>query len=375
MKRKYNSKMRLDKNTIRNSKINIYIFRPVRKILSKILIVFKTNYYVYKKDKSSPRILLLFTPDHSNIGDQMITLAEYDFFNEIFNSEQKKHFYEFTFEEWKIFSKKIIKNINENDLIFIHGGGFLGSFYGEIQKEMIFLLRNMKNNKIIIMPQTIYFENTKIGKVELAKFKEAMKECSRLTVFTRDKRSHDLALHKLEVGKDHCFMVPDIVTYCEKRSNIKREKRIMIIMRNDCEKVCNEDKLKFLSNMKELEDYEIIKTDMYHSSSVNARQREKVVQKKLDEFSKASLIITDRLHGMLFSAITGTPCIAFDNKSKKVSGQYEWIKYLPYVKQKDIESISEKDILEMLSITNNNYSNKPLKQYYSLMEDIIKGEL
>ena len=367
--------MRFDKNAIRNSKINIYIFRPVRKSISKILIFFKTNYYAYRRDKSNPRILLLFTPDHSNIGDQMITLAEYDLFNDIFNTEQKKHFYEFTFDEWKILKKKIIKNVNENDIIFIHGGGFLGSFYGEIQKEIIFFLKNMKNNKIIIMPQTIYFENTKMGKVELAKFKEAMKDCSRLTIFTRDKRSYDLVLHNLEMEKDHCFMVPDIVTYCEKQSNIKRKKLILIIMRNDCEKVCNEDKLEFLSNMKELEDYEIIKTDMYHSSSVNVKQRKKVVRKKLDEFSKASLIITDRLHGMLFAAITGTPCIAFDNKSKKVSGQYEWIKYLPYVKQKDIESISEKNILEMLSITNNNYSNKPLKQYYSLMQDIIKGEL
>lgn len=44
------------------------------------------------------------------------------------------------------------------------------------------------------------------------------------------------------------------------------------------------------------------------------------------------MVITDRLHGMIFAAITGTPCIAFDNISKKVSGVYKWIESLEYIK-------------------------------------------
>ena len=35
---------------------------------------------------------------------------------------------------------------------------------------------------------------------------------------------------------------------------------------------------------------------------------------------------------VIFCVITGTPCIAMDNLSKKVSGTYEWIKDLEYVK-------------------------------------------
>ena len=35
---------------------------------------------------------------------------------------------------------------------------------------------------------------------------------------------------------------------------------------------------------------------------------------------------------MIFAAITGSPCIAFNNKSNKVKGVYEWIKNNKYLK-------------------------------------------
>lgn len=35
---------------------------------------------------------------------------------------------------------------------------------------------------------------------------------------------------------------------------------------------------------------------------------------------------------MIFAALCGIPCIAFDNVSNKVSNVYEWIKELKYVK-------------------------------------------
>ena len=32
--------------------------------------------------------------------------------------------------------------------------------------------------------------------------------------------------------------------------------------------------------------------------------------------------MTDRLHGMIFSVITGTPCIVFDNFNSKIKNAY-----------------------------------------------------
>ena len=79
------------------------------------------------------------------------------------------------------------------------------------------------------------------------------------------------------------------------------------------------------------------------------------VEKKLMEFSRAELVITDRLHAMLFAAITGTPCVAFDNSSKKVSGVYEWIRHLDYIALASSEEKAKNLALKMIDKKGNNF--------------------
>jgi pyruvyl transferase EpsI len=69
--------------------------------------------------------------------------------------------------------------------------------------------------------------------------------------------------------------------------------------------------------------------------SISVDRRDEELEKKFEEFRHAELIITDRLHGMIFAAITGTPCIVINSKSPKVKGCYEWIKDLDYIRFAD----------------------------------------
>lgn len=84
----------------------------------------------------------------------------------------------------------------------------------------------------------------------------------------------------------------------------------------------------------------------------------------------AQLVITDRLHAMIFAAITETPCIAMDNKSKKVKGVYEWIRDLPYVQYADDISTACELIQDMLHLKEckNTYSFPTEKVEKILME-------
>ena len=96
------------------------------------------------------------------------------------------------------------------------------------------------------------------------------------------------------------------------------------------------------------------------------RQRE--VTKKLKEFSEAKLIVTDRLHGMIFAALTNTPCIALSNSNGKVQAVYEWIKENEYIIfADDIEQIP--NILQNLDL-NKNYTYDR-KQVQSSFSDLI----
>ena len=59
---------------------------------------------------------------------------------------------------------------------------------------------------------------------------------------------------------------------------------------------------------------------------VSIEEREQTVFQRLKAFASYDFVITDRLHGMIFSYICGTPCILFDNKTHKISGVYDtWL--------------------------------------------------
>lgn len=92
---------------------------------------------------------------------------------------------------------------------------------------------------------------------------------------------------------------------------------------------------------------------------VSEGMRKKEVKNKLEQFKKAKLIITDRLHGMIFATITATPCIAFGNSNGKVKNVYGWLKHNEYIKY--VNDIDEfKSIVETLDIERKYYYDKTI---------------
>lgn len=370
--------MVIDMNYIRNTKL-YKIVHPLYSSVKEVNILFNKNFRNMRHDKQDKRILLLLSPDHSNIGDHMIELAEEKFLYDFLPNNLQKKIYEFTYSDWKVLKDKITKNVRDDDVILIHGGGYIGDFYPALETELIDVLHKFKRNPIIVFPQTIYFYNDSDCDKRLEELREAIHACEDFTLLARDKKSYEIAINSLKMSKDNCLLVPDIVTYCKyKNISNNRKKRIMLIMRNDKERICDNSRLAFL-NDKEFANYELLSTDMHNvnNKSISVKRRNDIVGGKLKDISESSLVLTDRLHGMLFSAITGTPCIAFDNKSRKVSGQYEWIKYLPYIKQMNIEQLSKKDVIDSLSKgkEDNIYTNDPLKDYYNEIAKKIKEKL
>ncbi|WP_207739631.1 polysaccharide pyruvyl transferase family protein [Paraclostridium bifermentans] len=92
---------------------------------------------------------------------------------------------------------------------------------------------------------------------------------------------------------------------------------------------------------------------------------------KYIKFRECELVITDRIHGMIFAAITGTPCIALSNYNYKVKGTYEWIKDLEYIKfTDDIERIPEL-IDDLKKVKNIKYDNSKIKKEYEKIIEAI----
>jgi pyruvyl transferase EpsI len=102
-------------------------------------------------------------------------------------------------------------------------------------------------------------------------------------------------------------------------------------LRNDTESIIDEnlkDKIKkwieYLG-----ENYQEYDTTL--NRNILKENREEELNISLNLFRKHKLIITDRFHGVIFSVITKTPCIALKTVDHKLTESIKWFNDLNYI--------------------------------------------
>lgn len=275
---------------------------------------------------NKPKFYIIGTPEYGNLGDQALMLGEFEFI--------KKYFPEYTIitipQRQLYIVDKVKKYITKKDIIGLQAGGNIGTLYPGIhiaQEEAVYKLRD-KN--LIIFPQTFYYSNSKKGKEWLQKTYKVYKKCSNLIVFVRDNSSFEL-LHKHMPGINVC-LVPDMVLMLTNNKNTYnkdniRYKRVLVLLRHDNEQTLTwkeKDKI-FTALDKNFSD--ILEADMhvYHDFESIEAAKSSVIE-QLQKIRQSELVVTDRLHGMIFSFLTNTPCIVLKSKSPKILGVYQWIR-------------------------------------------------
>lgn len=340
-------------------KILLKIKSGIIKLMCLIVIFIKS---IFSKNK----IYLFGTPIHGNIGDQAILIAEKKFLKDNF------HDYKIINIESSIIIRFnwIIKKIVRKSTILMHGGGFLGTLW--INEEEMFrkTLKSYPNNKIIVFPQTVYFSDDENGKKTLEESRKIYSTHPNLHICCREKYSYDFM--KKEFSKCNVYLVPDMVLYLEQiGQNIERE-NILFCIREDKEKLdYNFEKLIDYFDKK---GYKIDYTDTVINKNIFGINREKILNKKIMQFSKYKLIVTDRLHGMIFSLLSNTPCLVFENKSYKIKGVYEWIKEVRQIKL-ITSRINEEDIDKLINGDNSKMIMFNIKKLYRPLVRIIKDNL
>lgn len=260
------------------------------------------------------RAILIGTPVHSNLGDHMIAVKGLQYISEL-GYDDVIEVPEFLFELYK---HRI--QLNNRDTVFITGGGWMGDLYEDevVLEEM---LSHFRNNKIVILPQTIYFDNQ--SEQEKKKLSNRINKIKDIIVCVRDKHSYDMLLHELFVEEAKCLLLPDIALYGSEKIYPNKDKKydIGLVFRNDREKLlCMDDGLVPYMQQNRLS-YSVTST-VDSKKIIPIKRRNEILANKIQEFSNYSLIITDRLHAMIFAVLAGTKCIAFDNKTHKVRGVY-----------------------------------------------------
>lgn len=346
----------------------------IRKYIKSIFKILKYRSYLWKykcilNDNMEKKLILIGTPEHGNLGDHAIAKAELKFLKDYFPDHR---IIEITGEHFRSDKVGVKKIIHKNDKIIITGGGFLGSLW--ILEELMVrdIIKTFPDNKIVIFPQTIYFENDIEGKKIYKESKMLYKNHKNLIICTRDKKSYDLINKKMfNEGVLKSILLPDIVTYLNEMMPLCNRSGLLLCLRDDKERNISDRERKFIEEYasKQTNSISYISTVIPKKVTIYMRNRE--LENKFKEFRSAKLVITDRLHGMIFAAITGTPCIAMNNTSGKVLGVYQWIKYLKYIYCIDSIYDIPKYIDKLMNMEDCKYDNDYLQEYFQKLVKVI----
>lgn len=321
----------------------------------------KSLYNKCNREGHSGIFWILNTPEHGNMGDHAIALAEKKFLSDFFPERKVMSVSGKEIDEYFSELKEIISS---EDVLFITGGGYMGTLWEEEDSRVHKLLETFQNNKIVFFPQTFYYGNNQ-SKIESDKIFYQNRD--NLLFFHREKNSYNQFI-KIVIGNNtNNECVPDMAFYLnEHRDEIRGG--ILLCLRSDKEAILSEKEREQIEQLA-LRHREIKKVDTVYDFTVKEEYAEGVLQHMLQLYCTSEVVITDRLHGMLFSYITGTPCIVFDNLTQKISGVYEWIKQSENIAR--INTMDDlKDALDV--VWNKPYQEKVLHPMFCSIAKCIK---
>lgn len=279
-----------------------------------------------KRKKYGSCVVIMATPFHGNLGDHAIVTAEYKFLKDLGYGE---NIIEISNDEYYKYKEIIKKHIKCSDMIVIDGGGNMGTLWTREDDKISEIIKTYKNNKIVVFPQTCYYDKSNEAKIRLQHNKAIYNSAKKLTICLRDRASYEFCTRHFE-GTNFIFM-PDIVLYMCPNIETKRENKSLICFREDVEKEILDDEVRKIYRYLAENKINTERFSTIYPGCIGRKDRKSKLENMWTKISESKLVITDRLHGMIFSTITGTPCLALDNKSKKVSGVYEWFCDLGYI--------------------------------------------
>jgi pyruvyl transferase EpsI len=317
---------------------------------------------------NSCKYILINTPEHGNLGDHAIALAERQFLDALVGADD---YVEITANEMNGLECKIAKYIPKNKVILIQGGGFLGDIWFEEEMRIHRILQAFSMHKTIIFPQTITYNlSSDYGRKLLKAAQNCYSAHNNLIVFVREQKSEQFMK---EYFSSVCtYLIPDMVLMYEHKVKSSVRNGVLFCIRADKEQKLRKKDCTYIEEhiARKFGKDNIKYTDTVLGYSIRQREREMELLHKLQEFANAKLVVTDRLHGMIFAAITGTPCIAFGNTSGKVQGVYEWIKHLDYVKYVEKTELLEA-VLGSIDLENV-YDYKIEKDKFTLLRNTLE---
>lgn len=284
------------------------------------------------------RVVLLEVPYYLNIGDLLIWKGELEFLKR----NRKKVLYSSSSYNMD-FSKKIDSNVT----ILLQGGGNFGDLWKEPHDFRKKVIEQYPKNKIIILPQTIFYREEK----SLLEDVEFFSKYKNVIICARDERSYTI-LQKNFVNKS--LLLPDMAFYINIKTHfLNKSERVLYAKRLD-EESLKESFFKGIPQNAEIHDWPTFEGLRNVSSFLSYMTRcsqivdwvcgtklsikitdyywlkirmPKFTQIGIDFINEYGVIYTTRLHIGILGLLLGKKVFFLDNSYGKLSGFYNsWLK-------------------------------------------------
>lgn len=316
---------------------------------------------------SKKRIFLIGSEDFMDLKDHHTAISEKEYLQ---NTFPQYSIVEITASEYKAFRHFLSFIIKSRDLVCISGGSNLArvnpiTYY--IRRDLI---KKYGRNRKIIFPQTIYYKSTKDGVLQ-KKNQDFINKCKHLILCVRDQSSYKLAR---QYFRCKVVLMPDPVLYSNYNNRFDFDREgVMLLFHNEMEGALSRQDKELIEDIVEKYTNNIRYNDTILNSDISVFDRIEVVDSFMQKIAKAEFVVTDHLHGMLFCAITQTPCIVLPRYKEKTEEVYEWISKLGYIKI--IRSISELDerIVELSKIEKIEYDNTNILKGFDALTKLISS--
>jgi exopolysaccharide biosynthesis predicted pyruvyltransferase EpsI len=282
-------------------------------------------------------------PNHLNIGDHLIGLGSLLYLTDVNQTEVNY------IASDKDFNEDSFLTTSQNSPIVFHGGGNLGDLWPKHQNFREHLIGKYKDREIYILPQTIYFREPQ----NLEKAKQVFNSHPNLTLFCRDRVSYEIAKKhfydcQIKLAPDMAFQLLEPRYKLEDLQVGSKTGESLYLKRKDKENSdkfhidassyidCVEDWISFneidnraaqISRLQRDIFPDVIRGKFYHKTKAMALEKQNLTLNLLymgvQQLSKYSLIVTDRLHGHILSILLGIPNIFMPNSYHKNQAFYE----------------------------------------------------
>lgn len=330
--------------------------------------------------RDEKKAILLGTPYHSNLGDHAQTycirkwLSVYypDYriveIDSPYNDHVDMHPY------YELLKEKLTKE----DRIFIQSGCHLTDLFENELEVVMSAVDVFKEFPIISFPQTVYFTDDK----RAAEVANKLLTNNNLLLMTRGSASDECAK---SLGIPNTYKAPDVVSMLIGTMNLDysdsdRTGFLVCKRTEDREhKFVLKDIEEQLTRIKAfVGDYIIEDTTLDCNYEEMKWNREYYIYRVISEMAKRKLVITDRMHGLIFSLAASTPVIVLGTSTPKVKSAAKWYQdereFRGYVYTcddvNDLESIVDK--LLSYSDQRRKLSNSFCTRYYGNLKERIE---